>query len=50
MKELIFDRVTNALFIFVVKHWNAVQIRLMAVIKKVDFELRETNVYRHQNT
>ena len=31
-KELIFDIVTNALFMFVVRRWNAVQICLMAVI------------------
>ncbi len=34
-KELIFYRVTDALFIFVVRHCNAVQICLMAVIQKV---------------
>ncbi len=31
-KELISDRVTNALFMFVVRRWNAVQICLIAVI------------------
>ncbi len=34
-KELIFYRITDALFIFVVRHCNAVQICLMAVIQKV---------------
>ena len=32
-KELIFDKVTDALFMFVVKQNSAVQIGLMAVIK-----------------
>ena len=32
-KELIFDRITNTLSMFVERRCNAVQIRLMAVIK-----------------
>ena len=31
-KELIFQRVTNSLFMFVERHCNAVQLGLMAVI------------------
>ncbi len=34
-KELIFDSVTDALSMFVERRCNAVQIRLMAVIKKL---------------
>ncbi len=33
-KELTSDKVTNTLSMFVERHSNAVQIRLMAVIKK----------------
>ena len=34
-KELTFGKVTDALFIFAVRQCNAVQICLMAVIKKI---------------
>ena len=53
-KELIFDRVTNAFSMLVVRRWNVVQIRLMAVYKKELTSDKVTNtlsmfVERHCN-